>query len=126
MEAGWRAYWSAFPERAWGDLHENEIVLWRSVVTAVAEVIDESDLGDCGCRASAEYALSQPARCPSCGSGVDRHHPKCEHFVPLKGGLCARRGDHPAHDVLVGSLAPFHCTGQESDRLPGRAERERS
>lgn len=126
MEAGWRAYWSAFPERAWSDLHENERALWRSVVTAVAEVIDESDLGDCGCGASAESALSRPARCASCGSGVDRHHPKCEHFVPHPNGLCARRGDHRPHDVLTGSLAPFRCTGQESDRLPGRAERERS
>lgn len=40
-------------------------------------------------------------------------------------GLCGQRGDHAAHDVTSGSLAPYHCTGNEAARLPARAERER-
>jgi hypothetical protein len=40
-------------------------------------------------------------------------------------GLCGNRTPHPAHMVREGTLAPFWCTANESQREPGRSERRR-
>jgi hypothetical protein len=44
--------------------------------------------------------------------------------LPL--GLCADREDHRPHRVTEGSLAPFWCTAEQSQRLPHAAELRRS
>jgi hypothetical protein len=38
-------------------------------------------------------------------------------------GLCGRRDEHRAHMVVEGSLAPFWCTADQSQREPGSSER---
>lgn len=40
-------------------------------------------------------------------------------------GLCANREDHEPHLVTVGSLAPFWCTADQSQREPFRSEQQR-
>lgn len=46
--------------------------------------------------------------------------------VDLPVGLCGNKADHEPHDVTAGSLAPFHCSADQSARLPYAAERRRS
>jgi hypothetical protein len=74
-EAAHDAYWSVIPPP--GNAQERELALWMSVSEAVADVIGDSDLGDCGCGASAAYALSRLERCRKCGYEIPRHHPRC-------------------------------------------------
>lgn len=38
-------------------------------------------------------------------------------------GLCGDRGEHRAHLVTEGSLAPFWCTADQDQREPGRSQR---
>lgn len=38
-------------------------------------------------------------------------------------GLCANREEHRPHPVFTGSLAPYWCTADQSERLPFAAER---
>ena len=38
-------------------------------------------------------------------------------------GLCGDRGEHRAHLVTEGSLAPFWCTADQTAREPGRSQR---
>lgn len=40
-------------------------------------------------------------------------------------GLCGVKVDHMPHTVHTGSLAPFFCTADQSQREPGRSERRR-
>lgn len=40
-------------------------------------------------------------------------------------GLCPYRGEHEPHEVTIGSLAPFWCTADQSQREPYRSERNR-
>jgi hypothetical protein len=40
-------------------------------------------------------------------------------------GLCGDRSPHPAHQVDEGSLAPFWCTADQSQREPYRSEARR-
>lgn len=44
--------------------------------------------------------------------------------LPL--GLCADKSEHRPHLVSSGSLAPFWCTADQSERLPFAAERRRN
>lgn len=44
----------------------------------------------------------------------------------LPHGLCAVREDHLPHVVETGSLAPFICTADQSQREPFRSEQRRS
>lgn len=48
---------------------------------------------------------------------------KVEKWFP--DGLCAIKDDHHAHPVLDGSLAPFWCTADQSQREPWRSEQRR-
>lgn len=40
-------------------------------------------------------------------------------------GLCGVKAEHFPHVVHTGSLAPFFCTADQSQREPGRSERRR-
>lgn len=40
-------------------------------------------------------------------------------------GLCGVKVNHLPHTVHTGSLAPFFCTADQSQREPGRSERRR-
>lgn len=40
-------------------------------------------------------------------------------------GLCANRGEHDPHLVTEGSLAPFYCSADQTQREPYRSEHKR-
>lgn len=63
-------------EVEWPNLDESTRERWRDVVGAVVDVIDDGDLGDCGCGASAQHSIDQFVRCPRCGHGR-AHYVSC-------------------------------------------------
>lgn len=64
-----------------------------------------------------------PADEPSHQELLTRLYAQMEKSFPA--GLCADKNDHDAHPVLDGSLAPFWCTADQSQREPWRSEQRR-
>lgn len=111
-------WWEYFVERAWIDPERLASLSYAQV----AEVLAARDVS-WGLQSSLSVP-HKPIEFSDKVEYVDGNNVRNLRMPPL--GLCNNREDHEPHDVYEGSLAPFRCTANQTQREPYASEQRRA